>query len=83
MTVDLEGPEPIYRQIAAVITQRIDDGTYPPRRAIPSAAALCEEFGVSRKTVRAATNLLIEQGRLVGVVGRGVFVVGSEPPAGS
>lgn len=83
MGVDLLGPEPIYRQIAAVIEKRIADGTYEPARVIPSEAALCDEFGVSRNTVRAALNLLGEQGLTVTVRGKGTFVRRSEeqPPA--
>lgn len=75
------GPEPIYRQIADILRARIDDGTYEPGRPIPSTAALVEEFGYSHKTIRAATALLVEEGRLVGAVGRGMYVTGSEPPA--
>jgi len=76
MPVDPHGPEPIYKQIAAAIAKRISDGTYEPDRAIPSEAELCEEFDVSRNTVRAALRLLAEQGRTVTVRGKGTFVVG-------
>lgn len=75
MELDPLGPMPIYRQIAAVIAERIDNGTYPPNRAIPSEAKLCEEFDVSRKTVRAGLTLLIDEGRLLPVKGKGVYVV--------
>lgn len=75
MPFDPLGPDPIYRQIASVIAERIEDGTYPPNRAIPSEAKLCEEFDTSRKTVRAGIALLVEAGRLRPVKGRGVFVI--------
>lgn len=75
MEVDPLGPLPIYRQIAAVVASRIDDGTYPPNRAIPSERLLCEEFAVTNKTVRAALRILIDEGRLLPVKGRGVFVI--------
>jgi DNA-binding GntR family transcriptional regulator len=81
--IDLEGPEPIYRQIAAVIAKRIADGLYPPRRAIPSEAAMCEEFGVGRNTVRAAVALLAEQGLVITVKGKGSYVVEQHPPSGA
>lgn len=80
MTVDLEGPEPLYEQIAAVIAARIGDGTYPPRRRVPSEADICVEFGVSRPTARAAIGLLVERGLVVTVRGKGSFVV--EQPEG-
>jgi GntR family transcriptional regulator len=50
MTVDLDGPEPLYEQIARIIAARIADGTYPPRRRIPSEAGIVAEFDVSRPT---------------------------------
>jgi DNA-binding GntR family transcriptional regulator len=80
MVIDLLGPDPIYQQIAAVILERIKDGTYEPNRAVPSEAEMCEEFGVSRNTVRAAIRTLNEQGALRTVRGRGTFVVAQPPP---
>lgn len=76
--IDLDGPEPIYQQIAAVLRARIAAGTYPPRRRIPSTAALSAEFGVSTKTARAAVELLEREGAVFGVKGRGVFVAEQE-----
>jgi GntR family transcriptional regulator len=71
---DLLGPDPLYRQIAAVIVSRIKDGTYEANRAIPSEASLYEEFGVSRKTVRAAVRVVADAGWVRTVMGRGTFV---------
>jgi DNA-binding GntR family transcriptional regulator len=79
MTVDLDGPEPLYEQVAAVLAGRIADGTYPPRRRIPSEAGLVDEFGVSRPTARAAVQLLVERGLVVTVRGKGSYVVDSPP----
>ncbi|MDW8810094.1 GntR family transcriptional regulator [Streptomyces scabiei] len=75
MTVDLEGPEPLYEQIAAILSARIADGTYPPRRRVPSEAALCDEFSVSRPTARSALQLLSQRGLIVTVRGKGSFVI--------
>ncbi|MGY0067192.1 GntR family transcriptional regulator [Streptomyces sp. QTS137] len=75
MTVDLDGPEPLYEQIAAVLAARIADGTYSPRRRIPSEAGIVDEFGVSRPTARAAVQLLIKRGLVVTVRGKGVYVI--------
>ncbi len=85
MSVEFLGPEPIYRQIAAILRERIENGTYRPGYPIPSTAALCDEFGVTHRTVRAATKILVEEGLLVGAVGRGMFVTDPETrraPAG-
>ncbi|MGV4889260.1 GntR family transcriptional regulator [Streptomyces viridosporus] len=77
MTVDLDGPEPLYEQIAAVLAARIADGTYPPRRRVPSEAGIVAEFGVSRPTARAAVQLLVERGLVRTVRGKGSYVVDS------
>ena len=82
MTVDLEGPEPLYEQIAAVLAARIGDGTYPARRRIPSEADICTEFDVSRPTARAAIRLLVERGLVVTVRGKGSFVADQPPVEG-
>lgn len=74
MVFDLSGPEPLYEQIATVLTARIADGSYQPRRRIPSEAAICEEFSVSRPTARAAIRTLVENGLVVVVKGKGAFV---------
>ena len=78
-TLDLEGPEPLYLQIADVIAARIADGTYPPRRRIPSETEISEEFGVARPTARSAVQLLRGRGLVATSQGKGTFV--SEPPA--
>jgi GntR family transcriptional regulator len=84
MSAEWLGPEPIYRQLARILAARIQDGTYRPGHPIASTAALCEEFSVSHKTVRAATAILVEQGLLVGAPGRGMYVTGTDgiAPAG-
>jgi GntR family transcriptional regulator len=77
--IDLDGPTPLYQQIAEVIAGRIADGTYARGRRIPPARELAEEFGVSRRTVADALALLQERGLLVGVRGRGTFVAPETP----
>lgn len=74
MAIDLDGPEPLYRQIANLIERRIADGTYHPNRKVPSEAAICEEFGVSRRTARSAYALLADRGLIVMVPGKGTYV---------
>ena len=74
-TVDLWGPEPLYVQIAGVLRGRIQDGSYPPRRALPTPDTLAAEFNVSRNTVRAALAMLTSEGMVQGVKGKGTYVV--------
>ena len=75
MVIELDGPNPIYCQIACVIRERISDGTYKLERTIPSEAEACDEFGVSRRTARAAYALLKDEGLILRVPGRGTFAV--------
>jgi DNA-binding GntR family transcriptional regulator len=82
MGVELDGPEPMYKQIARILTARIKAGEYKPGKPIPSAAALCEEFGVSRRTVMSATDILTEQGLTVPSIGKGIYVAPQDKPAG-
>jgi GntR family transcriptional regulator len=75
MPIDLDGPDPLYLQIAAVLTARIQDGTYVANRRIPSEPELAAEFGVSRPTVRKALALLAKEGLIRSVRGRGTFAL--------
>ncbi|GAB3749737.1 hypothetical protein GCM10027590_68380 [Nocardiopsis nanhaiensis] len=74
MPENLEGPEPMYRQIADRVAAQIDDGTYPPNSRLPSESELCERFGVSRRTVRDAYAILLERELVVTSPGKGTYV---------
>lgn len=72
--IDHEGPEPVYRQLAAIIRDRIESGQLRPDRPIPSESQLYREFGVARGTVRKAVEVLRNDGLVDTVAGRGSFV---------
>jgi DNA-binding GntR family transcriptional regulator len=80
MIIDREGPVPPYRQIADDIRRKIQDGTIPPGRRIPSIVEMEEEYGVARDTLRKATRVLKEEGLVETVVGMGLFVVDRGKP---
>jgi GntR family transcriptional regulator len=83
VTIDREGPLPIYEQIAAILLDRILDGTIPPGRAVPSETTLQQEYGVARETVRHAVQIIRAKGYIRTVAGRGHWVVDqSEWPDG-
>lgn len=74
MTIDREGPVPPYRQIAGILRGRIEDGTIPPGRRIPSLVEMEAEFGVARDTLRKAVQVLKDEGLVHTVTGMGVYV---------
>jgi GntR family transcriptional regulator len=73
-----------FEQLAAILRQRIADGTYPPGSRIPTLMALEAESGLSPMTVRRAVRLLADEGWVRSRPGRGTFVVpeGERKPSG-
>ena len=71
-------PIPRYVQLADVMRHRIKRGIWPQGQVLPSIEKLMEEFGVSRVTVRQATQLLAGEGLLSPERGRGTFVTAED-----
>jgi GntR family transcriptional regulator len=72
--IDRESGTPLYQQLAAIIRARIQDGTYPVGKLLPSESYLQQEYGLARDTVRAALDVLREEGRVVTYPERGSAV---------
>ena len=79
--LDRSRPEPVYRQVAAHLKQRIAEGAYTPGALLPSEFELAGALDVSRPTVRHALELLKAEGLVESVPGSGTFV--SQPAVGS
>lgn len=60
-------------RVAELLRESLIDGAYPPGQRL-SEERLCEEFGVSRNTLREAFRLLVRERLLVHQMHRGVFV---------
>jgi Transcriptional regulators len=69
---------PIYLQLREVIRNKIEEGEFPPGMAIPSENDLADTYGINRMTVRNAIDVLVSEGILKRVQGKGVYVVGSK-----
>ena len=67
-------PVPRYKQIAAILRDRIECGELEPDRPIPSEVQIQQEFGVARETARRAVALLRDEGHVVTVPGMGTYV---------
>lgn len=74
MTVDHEGDEYVYVQLASILRDRIRSGDLPPGRALPSARQLSQQYDVAIGTVKRAIELLRDEGLVRTVIGRGIFV---------
>lgn len=72
--IDYESPVAVYRQVAAILRQRIEDGTYAPGRRLPSITGLVQEFGIAQLTARKALHLLVEEGLAEMSPGMGTYV---------
>ncbi|MBO7936326.1 GntR family transcriptional regulator [Streptomyces sp. S9] len=74
MAYEVEAPK--YVRLAQTIQSRIEDGTYPPGRRVPSENQLVQAFGMSRPTVVRALELLKRDGWLESRQGYGTIVRG-------
>jgi len=68
------GSVPLYRQLEEILKQRIKNGELKPGDQISTEFELCEEFGISRISVRQALAELANDGFLCRHQGRGTFV---------
>ena len=70
----LDGPSPLYMQIADILRDRIVQGEYRPNEQMPSESELMSAFDVSRITVRQALGNLQSEGLIFRIHGKGTFV---------
>ena len=68
---------PLYRQLSRIIEAEITNGKWKQGDKIESEAELSARFSVSRITVRAALEDLVEAGLLARIQGKGTFVTKS------
>ncbi|MGW9349506.1 GntR family transcriptional regulator [Nocardiopsis flavescens] len=70
MPVDRTDTRPLHAQVAGALRAEIDDHVIAPGETLPSEAALCERFGVSRSVVRQALATLEDEGTVRRTPGR-------------
>lgn len=76
---ELFGSQPRYVQLARTLLNEINSGKYPVGSYLPTEFELCDQFGVSRFTVREAVKQLVRQGLLVRQRGVGTRVCAVAP----
>lgn len=65
---------PKYYQLANILREQIENGTWKANEAIQSERQLEQQYNLSRPTIRQAIDLLITQGYLYRIHGKGTFV---------
>lgn len=83
VNVDPSAPLPLYHQVEMAVRERISSGEWAPGTQIPPEDQLCEQFRVSRVTIRHALRNLVAQGLLDRERGRGTFVRDTTLTAGA
>lgn len=73
---------PAYFQLARILHGWIMEGELRPGDRLAPEAELCEEFNLSRMTVRRAIAMLAEKGLVRRERGRGTFIVGPKVDGG-
>jgi len=71
--IDVHSGVPSYLQLAAILRARIESGEIGPREPLPSITFLVQETGLAVGTVRKAVGVLIDEGLVYTVPGRGTF----------
>jgi GntR family transcriptional regulator len=74
VTLDYDGIVPLWEQLADILRGQIASGKIQPGRPIPSKKTLVQEYGISPTTVDRATDALKDEGLIVTVMGKGLFV---------
>lgn len=74
MPIAFNSALPLYAQVEAALVSDFATGQLPAGCRLPAEDALCARFGVSRTTVRAAIQALIERGLVEIRRGKGTYV---------
>jgi GntR family transcriptional regulator len=64
----------IAAQLAAMLRARIGSGGLAPNQPIPGESTLMRQYGVARETARKAVRVLVAEGLVYVVQGRGAYV---------
>lgn len=65
---------PHYKRVYNHLRNLMDNGTYSQDALLPSENALCEQFSVTRPTIRQALDLLVNEGFIIKHKGKGSIV---------
>jgi DNA-binding GntR family transcriptional regulator len=67
--------EPVYLQLARILREMITSGQIAPRQPMPSIKSITQQYGVAKGTAEKALGVLRDEGLVVTVPGRGIYVI--------
>ena len=75
MAIDHLTGEPVYLQLACILREMITSGEIAPRQPMPSIKTITQQYGVAKGTAEKAFGVLRDEGLVVTVPGRGIYVI--------
>lgn len=81
-TLDRKTSTPLYRQLVDHLRECIESGSMPADKPIPGVVELAGQYKVSQIVVRKSLQVLLEEGRLEQVPGKGLFPRSTRPVTG-
>ena len=78
--INKESPIPLYFQLQEILHDKLENGVWKPGDRLPPEEQLCEQYGVSRTTVRKAFQRLVMEGLIERSRGRGTIVARPKVP---
>jgi GntR family transcriptional regulator len=79
LAIDRKSPMPFYFQLAELLEQEITSGRWRAGTRLPAEPELCEQYSLSRTTIRQALARLEQRGLIERRKGQGTFVQRSDP----
>jgi len=70
---------PLYFQLQKILRKKILSGKISTKEPLPTESELCNEYGVSRTTVRQAFAALLNEGLIFRIPGKGTFINEPDP----
>lgn len=75
MNIDKNDILPLYYKVLMDLLEKIEKKEYPPNSMIKPEIELARDYGMSRNTMRHAIELLVRDGFLKRIPGKGTFVI--------
>lgn len=75
MSIEWDDKLPIYRQLRALVIERILDGSFAEGEAVPSVRQVASDYKINHLTVAKAYQELVDDGLLEKRRGLGMFVL--------